>query len=206
MEHLPEAGELRRGLGIAEGEFAAVFASEPLSSDYGGEAEAGRQWGFSERSVFRALRESFEKAAEATGRRVRLMVKLHPREGGEGYGELLATRSPLVSCCLMRSGDALEIIRACDLVCGMSSMMLIEAAMAQAPVLSILLNLKRESPFVLDRQGIVPSARSQSEAEKRVLMALKGEDLSCPGLEVTQQPVQAIIEAMEAMLNEETGD
>lgn len=69
--------------------------------------------------------------------------------------------------------DSLELIAVSDLVCGMSSMFLLEAAIAGKQILSIQIGLKRDNPFVLDKTGLSKSVLSPNELDnvlKRIIV------------------------------------
>jgi hypothetical protein len=200
QKSLPPVDDLRKRLGIFEDEFVITYVSEPLSHDYGEEPDRGEYWGFTERTIFRVLLESLGNIVELSGKKVRLIIKLHPRESQDNYDDLIRQQLQGVTVTLDHSGDPLEMIHVSDLVCGMSSMMLIEAAIVGTPILSILIGLRRESPFVLDRLGLLCSARSAAEVEGRLTKALSGNVALRRQFTVKQKPVLAIIEAMEKML------
>ncbi len=198
---LPLPGELRKRHGFSSDEFIVTYVSEPLSIDYGDDPDNGCFWGFTERTIFRELRKSLASAARQTGRQVRLIIKHHPRETTHNYDGLLDSTEPLMTISRDRTTGSLEMIQTSDLVCGISSMMLIEAAIIGKPVFSILIGLKRESPFILDRRGILRSLRNQTELEESLIKKLKGETDVPVKFEVDRNPVQAIIEEMERMLS-----
>ena len=196
---LPAVSQLRESLGVDE-EFVVTFVSEPLSQDYGEDPEVGTFWGFSERTIFRSFRTALLAAAQRQRKKTRLLIKRHPRESADSFADLLQG-SPWVTVCADFFADPMETIHISDLVCGMSSMMLIEAAIVGRPILSMLVGLRRESPFVLDRRGLIASARSESENERRLDCALAGESIGLGGFEVKKNPVDAIVKEMEKMLS-----
>jgi hypothetical protein len=197
---LPSAAKLRARLGLATDDFLITFVSEPLSCDYGEDPDRGEFWGFTERTIFRSLRDALGHVVPGTGRKVRLVIKLHPRETSHNYGGLVEMQLPGVVITLDRSANPLELLHASDLACGMSSMMLIEAAIIGTPVISLMIGLKRENPFILDRRGIIRSVRSGAELEERLMQTLSGNGAGLGRFEVIQQPVQAIIDEMERVL------
>lgn len=200
LTRLPSANLLRESLGIHGNDFVITFVSEPLSSDYDDDPELGEYWGFTERTTFRTLRQALERTANRTGKKVHLRVKLHPRERLDNLTDLIVSSAGVVTVAIEQQAGPLELIQVSDLICGMSSMMLVEAAILSRPVLSILLNLKRESPFVLDRRGIIRSARTEAELEEYLLLAFKGNSAGLGRFEVMPNPVEAIIEEVEGML------
>jgi UDP-N-acetylglucosamine 2-epimerase len=189
---------LRKRLGVAEEVFLVTFVSEPLSSDYG---DDGAFWGFTEKTIFSSFLATLERCVERSTKGIHLVVKQHPREVSGNLDDLLERELGSFTVTIDRSSDPMELIHASDLVCGMSSMMLIEAAIIGKPVLSMMMGLKRENPFVLDRRGIIRSARTDEEVEKLLYRALLGEPEGLGKFEVIQNPVKAIIGEMERMLS-----
>ena len=69
-----------------------------------------------------------------------------------------------------------EVIAVSDIVCGMSSMLLIESILCNKPVLCIQIGLRRKNPFVFCRRGIlenITSVDALSDALKEMLIENK---------------------------------
>ncbi|MCI8918703.1 MAG: hypothetical protein HFH29_08040 [Eubacterium sp.] len=56
-----------------------------------------------------------------------------------------------------RDTDSFSVLKAADLVCGMSSMFLLEAVICEKPIMSIEIGLRQENPFILEAAGICKS-------------------------------------------------
>lgn len=67
-----------------------------------------------------------------------------------------------------KENDSFSVMKSVDLVCGMSSMFLLESMICQKPVLSIEIGLKRDNPFILDRIGYCKSILSEEELQKKL--------------------------------------
>lgn len=197
---LPGMTSLRAELGLRPDSFVITFVSEPISQDYGVEAGDGGYWGFTELTVFRSFLSALELTTERTCRPVHVMIKLHPRESAHNYDDFLGLNIPLITITADQASDPLYVIHASDLICGMSSMMLIEAALFKKPVISVMIGLKRESPFILERRGMINSIKSDALLEKRLLEEMSGYVSDAVQFNQQQNPVQAIIAEMERML------
>lgn len=191
---------LRRCLGIAADELVVTFVSEPLAHDYGEKPDHGEYWGFTERTIFKHVLNALIRISEQTGNKFRLIIKLHPRESRNNYDDLIEKTVPGVIINVDHGGDSMKLIHISDLVCGMSSMMLIEAAIVGKPILSVLIGLKRESPFVLDRREIIRSMRSETELDESLNKVFSGNKSVLGRFEVERNPVRTIIAEMERML------
>lgn len=197
---LPDMASLRAELGLSADRYVITFVSEPVSQDYGIETGGGGYWGYTERTVFTSFLSALEQATERTGKLVHVVVKLHPRESAHNYNDFLELNYPLITITIDQEGDPLRLIHASDLVCGMSSMMLIETALFKKPVISIMIGLKRESPFILERRGMINSIRNDAQLEKRLFEEISGYRSDPVQFNQQQNPVQAIIAEMERML------
>ena len=154
-----------------------VYVSEPIIQDYDNNDEANRYWGYNERTIFFHLYHSLQKLAEEEGRQVRLVIRPHPRENAE-YWESLAVQMQTgrISLECDREKDSFDIIKSADLICGMSSMFLLEAAICRKPIVSIMIGLKRKNPFVLDEIGICKSILSEGDLYEQLRQISNHED------------------------------
>jgi len=124
--------QLRRELGLDEDEFVILFASQPLSTDYGASPEAPGWLGYSEHSAFADLLQALSFLD--LPKRARLVLKLHPREDAGSF-EAMLRQCPL-PLTLDTSAPPRDMLEACDLVLGMTTIMLVEAVLMGRPTLS----------------------------------------------------------------------
>lgn len=149
-------------------DWTVVFASEPISKDYD---QGGKEsyWGFNEKTIFAALYRSLYKLSkkQAAGRGIRLVIRPHPREAYNDWNratERLHTESIRIE--VNTTDESFALMKSADVVCGMSSMFLLESVICQKPVLSIQIGLIRENPFVLDQIGCCRSILSEEKLEE----------------------------------------
>jgi hypothetical protein len=193
--------EARMKLGQWQGERLVLFASEPISATYHETDQSAHFWGYTERTILRSL---VKALAAVTGKRkegVRVVIRPHPKENRENFSDIVAGNEiPGVSFTIDDRSDSLLLIAACDLVCGMSSMVLIEAAIAGKAVLSVQIGLCRENPFVLDEMGVSKSVMDMHELEKRLAAFLDNKGVVGMDFRFEREPVDKVINAMEVML------
>ncbi len=147
-----------------------VFVSEPLHQDYDNNSEAESYWGFNEKSIFGSLYRSLEYLAEANACKIRLIIRPHPRENRKGWEQVIKEMGKdSVTLEMDTVNDSFSVIKSADLVCGMSSMFLLESIICGRSVVSIEIGLKRENPFILDRTGHCRSILSEEELQKKLL-------------------------------------
>jgi hypothetical protein len=92
-----------------------------------------------------------------------LVLRLHPKDSIGNYREFLDVFN-LVSL----NEPPLEVIYAADVVVGMSSMLLLEAALMRRSTLSILPRREEKEWLPTIRQGVTPSVTSRAELEKEI--------------------------------------
>ncbi|HEV7501966.1 MAG TPA: hypothetical protein VGQ33_18255, partial [Vicinamibacteria bacterium] len=123
-------GSWRRDLGVAAEEKLVLFVSEPFEPE--DRDAAGRsRLGYDQASTLQAVLRAVDVVAESTGSRACVVARPHPRETGTALAEVAARwSSPRVRACLVSDGDARRFVVAADVVAGMTSVVLIEAALA----------------------------------------------------------------------------
>lgn len=98
------------------------------------------------------------------------LLRLHPKNNREEFGPLL-TEFDSIS----QAGTPLEMVFACDLVCGMTTMLLYEAALLGRPTLAILPRMTEGAWLPTIASGITPAAVTRPALE-RLLPALLAQD------------------------------
>lgn len=150
--------EFRRRIDFEPGLPLITYISEPLSQDYVRDEEGEAYWGYDEKTNCLSLLGIIAEIIEPTGQEINFVIKQHPRETAANYQEIIKRfRNSSIKIKLVREIDAWSLLRSSDLVCGMSSMLLLEAILLGCPVLSIQIGLKRANPLVLEHRGILAS-------------------------------------------------
>lgn len=149
-----------------------AFFSEPVHQDHGGVATVG----YDQFTTIDAIVAELDGAPPLT-----LLVQPHPREdpnewrawrAGKGGGPVMIT---------IGDGAAEAVLAGCDAVLGMTSMVLVEAALAGIPALAVQLGRRRVDNPLLDRLGgvgVVTEPRALSERLSRLLGDL-GRPVGC---------------------------
>lgn len=151
-----------------------VFVSEPISNDYDKNDKQKLYWGYNEKTVFRQLYDCLLRQADCLSKDIRLIIRPHPREDINNWKEIVQTLSSKhIMTELDEKNSSFEILKSADVICGMSSMFLLEAVICEKPIVSIEIGLCRENPFVLDRIGICHSVLTEEELSFRLMRILK---------------------------------
>lgn len=120
---LPERVEIRRQWGASDDEWVIVFASEPQAHDW------GACLGYNEGDALQIVLDSLR------GLPVQLIVRLHPRETPERLQPTI--KNALVPTRLETRLAPRSVLAGADTVIGMTSIFLLEAALAGRPTLSV---------------------------------------------------------------------
>lgn len=192
--------KVKRELGLQPGELMFTFISEPISQDYAG-SNGELYWGFDEKSTCSVLLHTLEKVLEQSSQRVKLIIKQHPRENEDNYSFLYnEVSNEHISISTVKDIDSWSLLRASDLVCGMSSMLLLEAIILGCPVLSIQIGLNRVSPLILVQRGILSPILKQEELEKILRRILVDKDIPVINWHIESGAIDKVIAYMEELL------
>ena len=113
-----------------------VFACEPATPPQTG-ADFKRRFGFCEEDVVAMLGAAAADCAARLSRKIRVVFKLHPIQVAHGMRPTAASHDERYLTFSHFDGDRLQIVAAADVVVGMRSMLLYEAALIGRPVISV---------------------------------------------------------------------
>ena len=135
-------GQWRRDRGVAPEQQLVLFVSEPFdASDR--HADGRARLGYDQASTLEAVLRAADEVAAADGLRTLVVARPHPRETGTALADVAGHwRSERVRVQVSADGDAREWVVAADVVTGMTSVVLIEAALARRPALSVQIGLR----------------------------------------------------------------
>ena len=147
---------------ISPTDFLITFASEPIRQTY---RENEHYWGYTEATILKELLTSLTPIAKNCKIGLTLAVRPHPKENIAKYRQIVKNNKDF-KILLLSDCNGWDLILASDLICGMSSMFLIESVILNKPIVSIQIGLKRENPFILARRKIVKSVLHRSQLDK----------------------------------------
>ena len=193
--------ELHKKLEIQKDDYVIVFASEPISKTYHEADDSNHFWGYTERTILRSLLDALTELAPKKNKTAKVIIRPHPKEDKENFNDIVAVyEGNGISLAIDESTDSSLLIAASDLVCGMSSMFLIESAVFGKPVISVQIGLCRENPFILDQIGISKSVLTKDELDKELSKIIEKDFSSVGQFKVENEPVKKVIDAMEFLL------
>jgi len=194
----PEIEDVRCELTGGRGGIVFVFASQPIAGLHRQNGMAENYWGYTEKTVLKSVVMCLEKLAAELAAKITLVIRLHPKDKPNAYQDVVfTTSSNSVKLIFDQETDSSLLLKAADLIIGMFSMVLLEAAIMETPFISVQIGLKRESPFILDRMGLAHSIITEVELEKTLRGILKGEKRGKPKLKFEFGATERIIEYLE---------
>ena len=169
-----EVENLRRKLTRSEDGTVFVFASQPIASIHRKNGVAEDYWGYTEEAVFKSVVSCLSRLTEKMAVRVTLVLRLHPKDEAGVYQDAVANCPDSIKVVVDRETDSTLLLKAADLIIGMFSMLLLEAAILERPFISVQIGLKRENPLILDRMGLVRSILTEKDLEETLCGILNG--------------------------------
>jgi hypothetical protein len=188
----------RQELGVSEDEILLVFASEPQARYYGsGPADPG--WlGYTERDALDALL----SAAPGVIGQGAILIKLHPLEPPGAFWELACARTgENVRTRVLSRYPSSSVIAAADVVVGMTSIILLEAATVGVPSISVRPGGGRNSFIALHGdyvQDITDAAELPAALQDALTRARPGRQTLTP--EFGQNSIERVMRVLDEQL------
>jgi UDP-N-acetylglucosamine 2-epimerase len=191
IEANPRCAAKRRKI-HSHNKFHLVFVSEPFEDVYG-KKRARSILGYSEFGILTALITAIQKVIEKSEFNVSMFIKTHPRENPDKFDRFIKTFQGRNICLeSAREADPVELVYYSDLVCGMQSMLLIEAAIVGKTVYSIQINARNPDQFILHKTGNLRSILTYSELTKRLRCFFSGSHEPQKMFQIIKNPVENI--------------
>jgi CDP-Glycerol:Poly(glycerophosphate) glycerophosphotransferase len=177
-----EIEKLRRELTESKDGHVLVFASQPIASIHRKNGMAEDYWGYTEETVLNSVVRCLSKLTEEMATKVTLVLRLHPKDEAHVYENALAALPNSIKVVVDRETDSSLLLKASDLIIGMFSMLLLEAAILERRFISVQIGLRRENPLIFDRMGLVRSILTEQELEETLRGILSGKNREFPNL------------------------
>lgn len=151
--------QLRVMFGADEEKMLLVFVSQPLEKTFGPD----NRYGFTERTTLLSVLAAIEKYPPALMKMLKLTVLLHPEENMDVLGGVVEEKAKILDIDIRKEQAPYDLIMAADLVIGMSSILLVEAAIMKVPVLSVQLDSKEEEILITNLTGATLSINNSQQ-------------------------------------------
>lgn len=194
---LSEREAARAAVGAEATDTIVAFASEPISQDYGKDGRTP-YLGYDEKSVLTDISETLLSLLPLLKEKVIVVVKPHPRENTDNFSRLPAELAGgRIRFKVTRTIESLLLASVSDVVCGMSSMFLIESAILGKPVISVQTGLSAEDPFVLSKIGATRTATDREALEKALKKAIVDRTPEKIGINFIADPIERVVSLAE---------
>ena len=188
--------KIKRKFEISEKDFFITYASEDLSKTYKETDNSCHYWGYTERTIFRNLVKAIEKISHKYNKNIKTVIKIHPKEDINNYFDIIKKYNKL-NIIADKNSKPHDLILSSDLICGMSSMFLIESVISGKPTLSIQIGLKRKNPFILDRRNILKSILNEDDLFRSLKSVIVENKIPEYKFEIIKNATNNIIREME---------
>jgi hypothetical protein len=188
-----DATALRAELGVDAERPVVVFASEPQRKYF------GDGLGYDEESSLQAVADAVSRICPDA----LLCVKLHPLEPDDAHAAL-AHDLPL-DVRVLRAWPSTRLILAADVVCGMTSVFLLEAAVLGRPALSIRPGGDAEDHFLAHHSDLITSVLDAGGVDAALVRSFDGAGIHPPGSPIGDGAIRAVLGLIRELGRRPTG-
>ncbi|MBI3524673.1 MAG: hypothetical protein HY066_09120 [Betaproteobacteria bacterium] len=199
--------QLRRELGLADGDCLVLYVSQPLTALYGTPTQTRETIGFDEREVLALCVETLVQLATRLHRRVVMAIRRHPRESEVTPP---SAQGKWFHAVIWNDVEKSEAVLSADLVLGMSSILLLEAVHLGQIVVSVQPGLKTPDTLPSNRDGSSIAVTEPASLEqalelaafddvwrRRHLLSLSAAELNPVAMGATEKVLKAAIHLLE---------
>lgn len=165
----------RRELGVPEESALVIFASEPHAKYNGSGPSSSTFLGYTEQDSLRLVLDAVAGLSNSLSRSVQVVVKLHPLETSDRLRSV-AEQNQKVAMRILQHYSSRKLIAAADVVTGMTSVFLLEAALSGKRAVSVQPSRKRQDDFTDHQRELIDRTDDASELQKTLARALNEDD------------------------------
>jgi hypothetical protein len=174
----------RKKYEVPDDELAIVFFSDFLEQGYNTDEQDRLLLGYNQITTWQAVSGALDAVNRSIQRRAYLLVKPHPLEEAAILDRLVKqTTIQCITTRLIQAPDARELVAVADVVVGMISTLLFEAALVGKPVLSVQIGLRESGhadPLISNEMGYTIPVYDRPTLEAVLQRALNGDLTHAP--------------------------
>ncbi|MDP4176909.1 MAG: hypothetical protein Q8900_01035 [Bacillota bacterium] len=156
----------KKNIGCVDSDIIITFATEAITKTYDEDDKAQDHIGYTDKTILYEIYECINKISSECNKRIIIIIRLHPKDEINNYSDFISkVGNKNLQVLLDKNTDAMIAINASDIICGMSSMFLIEAAIIGKPIISVQIGLKGKNPFFLNQTGQLQTVLTKSKLE-----------------------------------------
>lgn len=191
----------KQSVGCLDSDIIIIFAAEAINRTYLDDSKAEEIIGYSDKSILNEIYKCVKEISPKSDKNIKIIIRPHPKDDINIYTEFVLRKEERGFQVLIdKNTDGVLVINAADIVCGMSSMFLLESAIMRKPIISVQIGLKEENPFILSQIGqietIVTSAKLKNVFEDFILKKHYGRY----NLQFKYEGIKKILNLMEEFL------
>ncbi len=156
--------------GVSADTVVVSFFSQAIDKSFGTDSRSKSFLGYTQFEALKILLSALKKFNNES--KILLIIRPHPKEAISAYAEFSQDNGYLRVAVSNRE-EPRKIIALSDIVCGMFSLMLVEAYLMKRNILSIQPNLKVENPLILSRLGLIKSLENSREVLRKLKLFMK---------------------------------
>jgi hypothetical protein len=189
--------KIRQKNHVTGDELMIVYVSEPIRKTYGGPDKLG----YDEVTILQSVIASFASLHPPHDRHVQLTIRPHPKNTPSDFNHF--TQEGLFPFGISIDTDTppRPLIQAADLIVGMSSIFLLEAALLSTPLLNVQIGLRGENTFVLARMGSVRTVTTKSEMDRELSHFVNESKYGAINFDLVENSTENIIRVIEEILS-----
>ena len=193
---------IKNTMNIQKDDYIVTFASEPLLLTFNNKLTDKPHLGYNEISIFKELYSVLSKVALKTTKNIKLIIKIHPRENTKYYLKTMAEiEKSKIKIFFDLNNDSQELIQISNIVCGMSSMFLIESILLDKPTISIQIGLKGINPLILCQMNLMKSCLTTDDLENNIEnIVFHNQKHTKINLKLIRKPINKVIKYVEEYL------
>lgn len=186
---------LRDQLKIEKDGLLITFASEPITETYNSNQLVQNSYlGYTEITILEKLLDALSFLQNSSKKQINLLIRPHPKENLGKYQDLYQKfLQQKINCIISSEANSQTVIVASDIICGMSSMFLIESVILNKPTISVQIGLNKENPFILGRINILKTILDYEELVNCLSLLIQGKSGCNYHFKLVENPIENII-------------
>ncbi len=181
-------------------DFIITFASEAILKIY----KTKEIWGYTEQTILNEILLVLKKIN--ISKKILFIIKPHPKEDIDIYKKLLISfKHPKIKLRLETNLSSWDLIKKSDLVCGMTSMFLLESVLLGKQILSIQIGLRKKDPFILSRRGFVKTVLTRQNLIQKLQQVIFDKSSVCD-FDIFKNSIHNVISYVDKVLNGDSNE
>lgn len=162
-----EIREFKNGLNVSNGDILISFFSQAITKTRTDKKNGPGQLGYTQLSILNSLIKALNSLTEEIKKPITLFVKPHPKETADELHSL--TEHSAFRIIVDKEVDPRKLMLSSSVVCGMFTMLLVEAFLVKKRVLSIQIGLNKDDELILSKMKLIQPVYK----EEKLLPALR---------------------------------